>query len=183
MDRTACINLPEFPVQLLLRRHPDWKNYPVAVVDADKPQGEILQVNECARSFRILPGMRYAAGLSLSGILRAAVVPDKDAIWCFEVSDKPAAVLQMPGLSGPSDIAVKQIKDGILVTGVSSGMSKGRIEIFTSDGRRIDTPIVRNRHGRSDVYIGTVHMASGVYFIRLKATNNMYVLRVCLPHD
>jgi protein ImuB len=50
----------------------------VAVVDADKPQGEILQVNKRARSFRILPGMRYAAGLSQAGILRAAVVPDKE---------------------------------------------------------------------------------------------------------
>lgn len=78
MDRTACINLPAFRVQLLLRRHPDWKNQPVAVVDSDKPQGTILQVNEHARSFRILPGMRYAAGLALDGSLRAAVVLEKE---------------------------------------------------------------------------------------------------------
>ena len=74
MDRTACINLPVFPVQLLLRRHPDWKRHPVAVVDSDRPQGVILWVNDRARSFRILPGMRYAGGLSLAGGLRAAVV-------------------------------------------------------------------------------------------------------------
>jgi protein ImuB len=78
MDRTACINLPVFMVQLLLRRHPDWKNQPVAVVEADKPQGTILQVNQRARSFRILPGMRYAAGLALDGSLRAAVVLEKE---------------------------------------------------------------------------------------------------------
>ena len=78
MDRMACINLPVFTVQLLLRRFPAWKNQPVAVVDVDKPQGTILQVNEQALSFRILPGMRYAAGLALNGGLRAAVVSKKD---------------------------------------------------------------------------------------------------------
>lgn len=78
MDRMACLNLPVFPVQLLLRRHPDWKDQPVAVVDADKPQGMILWVNERARSSRILPGMRYAAGLSLAGSLRGGVVPKRE---------------------------------------------------------------------------------------------------------
>ena len=78
MDRMACINLPVFAVQLLLRRHPDWKDQPVAVVDVDKPQGTILQVNERADSSRILPGMRYAAGLALDGNLRAAVVSEAE---------------------------------------------------------------------------------------------------------
>ncbi len=78
MDRMACINLPVFMVQLLLRRHPDWRNQPVAVVDVDKPQGTILQVNERAGSSRILPGMRYAAGLALDGNLRTAVVSEAD---------------------------------------------------------------------------------------------------------
>jgi protein ImuB len=78
MNRMACVNLPDFPVQLLLCRHPDWKNEPVAVVDTDKPQGTILYANHRARSFRILPGMRYAAGLSLTAGLRAAVVANKE---------------------------------------------------------------------------------------------------------
>jgi len=46
------------------------------VVDLDKPQGIILWSNEHARSFRILPGMRYAAGLSLTKELRAGVVEE-----------------------------------------------------------------------------------------------------------
>jgi protein ImuB len=78
MDRMACVDLPVLPLQLLLRRHPDWRTHPVAVVDHDKPQGVILQVNERARSSRILPGMRYAAALSLSGDLRAAVVAPQE---------------------------------------------------------------------------------------------------------
>ena len=72
MDRMACVDLPAFPLQLLLRRHPDWREHPVAVVDCDKPQGKILWVNERARAQRILPGMRYAAALSLAARLRAA---------------------------------------------------------------------------------------------------------------
>ncbi len=78
MDQMACINLPTFTVQLLLRRHPDWKHQPVAVVDVDRPQGTILQANQRARSFQIQPGMRYAAGLALDGNLRAAVVLAKE---------------------------------------------------------------------------------------------------------
>jgi len=78
MDRLACVDLPFFPLQLLLRRHPEWRKHPVVVVDSDKPQGIIRYVNERARSFRILPGMRYAAGLSLTGDLRAAVMPRAD---------------------------------------------------------------------------------------------------------
>lgn len=74
MGRTACIDLPAFPLQLLLRRHPEWRGHPVAVVESDRPQGMIRWVNEEARSFRILPGMRYAAGLSLAGTLRAGEV-------------------------------------------------------------------------------------------------------------
>jgi protein ImuB len=86
VDRTACVNLPVFPVQLLLRRHPEWRKHPVAVVDSDRPQGAILWVNDRARSFRILPGMRYAAGLSLAGGLRAAVVSKE------EIGDAVAAL-------------------------------------------------------------------------------------------
>ena len=74
MDRTACVDLPAFPLQLLLQDHPDWQDSPAAVVDRDHPQGVLLWVNEHARRYRVLPGMRYAAGLSLSGQLRAAEV-------------------------------------------------------------------------------------------------------------
>ncbi|MDH3591545.1 MAG: DNA polymerase Y family protein, partial [Planctomycetota bacterium] len=75
MDRLACIDLPAFPLQLLLRRHPEWKDRPVAVVDKDNAQGKLLWVNERARASRLLPGMRYAAALSLNGSLCAAEVP------------------------------------------------------------------------------------------------------------
>jgi protein ImuB len=74
-DRLACVDLPAFALQLLLRRHPEWSAYPVAVVAEDKPQGLILQVNESARRCGVLPGLRYAAGFSLARGLRAGEVP------------------------------------------------------------------------------------------------------------
>jgi protein ImuB len=75
VDRIACVNVPEFPLQILLRRHPEWATLPVAVLDRDKAQGVTLWVNEAARRVRILPGMRYASALSLSSQLRGAEVP------------------------------------------------------------------------------------------------------------
>jgi len=75
MDRMACVDLPALPLQLLLKQHPDWHARPAAVVDCDKPQGLVLWANERARALRVLPGMRYAAALTLAGDLRAAVVP------------------------------------------------------------------------------------------------------------
>ncbi len=74
MDRTACVDVPALPLQLLGMRHPAWKGLPVVVVAEDKPQGIILWSNEQARAHRILPGHRYAHGLSLARDLRAGVV-------------------------------------------------------------------------------------------------------------
>lgn len=74
----ACIDIKSFPLQLLLRREPTWRNLPAAVVAQDKPNARILWLNERARAHGILPGMRYSAGLGLSADLCAGVVePDE----------------------------------------------------------------------------------------------------------
>ena len=78
MDQLACVDLPAFPLQLLLKRHPAWASFPVAVVAEDKPQGEISGVNERARASRILPGCRYSHGLSLAADLRAGTVTPEE---------------------------------------------------------------------------------------------------------
>jgi protein ImuB len=78
MARLACVDLPEFPLQFLLSRHPEWKQLPSAVVAQDKPQAEILWVSPEARAAGVLPGMRYAQALSLARGLRAAEVPARD---------------------------------------------------------------------------------------------------------
>ena len=74
LDRLACVDLPAFPLQLLLKRHPGWAAYPAAVVAEDKPQGLILWINDKARQSGVLPGMRYATGFSLTSALRAGEV-------------------------------------------------------------------------------------------------------------
>ncbi len=76
--RTACVHLPAFPLQLLLRRQNDFRGVPAAVVDRDHPQGRILWANEEARQQRVLPGHRYAAALGICPELRAAEVPPEE---------------------------------------------------------------------------------------------------------
>jgi protein ImuB len=78
VDRTACVDVPAFPLQLLLQRRQEWAVLPVAVVAEDRPHGVVLWVNERARGAGVLPGMRYAAALSLVPDLRAAVVPEDE---------------------------------------------------------------------------------------------------------
>ncbi|MBZ0168227.1 DNA polymerase IV, devoid of proofreading, damage-inducible protein P [Candidatus Methylomirabilis lanthanidiphila] len=74
MDRLACVNLPALPLQLLLRRHPEWAIHPVAVIAEDRPQGFICYMNAAAHKAGVRPGLRYAAGCSLAADLRAGVV-------------------------------------------------------------------------------------------------------------
>lgn len=75
MDRLACVNFAAFPLQLLLKRHPEWSAYPAAVIAEDKPQAAILWVNEKARRAGVRPDLRFAAAASLAPDLRAGVVP------------------------------------------------------------------------------------------------------------
>jgi protein ImuB len=74
MDRLACIDVPDLPLQILARRHPSWRGLPFAVVARDTPQGALLWIDECARRKRLRPGMRHAEALSLCPELRADVV-------------------------------------------------------------------------------------------------------------
>ncbi len=88
MERIACVNLSEFPLQILLRRRPEWKDHPTVVVDRDHAQGVVLWVDDRARERRILQGMRYASALSLSSALRAGVVSE------FEIQENVAEIAE-----------------------------------------------------------------------------------------
>jgi protein ImuB len=70
----VCVHIPALPLQLLLQRHPTWRDRPTAVVDRDSPQGKLLWVSERARRRRILPGMRWASALALDQELVAGTV-------------------------------------------------------------------------------------------------------------
>jgi len=78
MSRLACVEIRDFPLQLLLKREPGFPGRPAAVVEADRPQAKILWLNEQARACGILPGMRYAAGLALASDLCAGVVSPRE---------------------------------------------------------------------------------------------------------
>ena len=85
--RLACVDIPALPLQLAQRSHPEWKGEAIAVVDKDSPNGLVLWANELARKHGILPGLRYAAGLSLAAGLRATVVePDAISALLAEVT-------------------------------------------------------------------------------------------------
>lgn len=73
--RIACLELPELPLQILLRDHPHWRGHPVALVPEDAPQAPLVRVNRAARKLRLRTGMRYGAARSLVPDLRAGVVP------------------------------------------------------------------------------------------------------------
>ncbi len=78
VDRMACVDVPALPLQLLIRRHPDWSNQPAVVLKRDTPHGAILWLNEAARRSGVLTGMSYAAGLALTSDLRGVeIAPDE----------------------------------------------------------------------------------------------------------
>lgn len=78
MDRLACVDVPAFPLQLLLIKEPELVGHPVVVVDEDKPLGLVVWCNEAAREQGVLSGMRYAAALSLVRGLRAGVIGERE---------------------------------------------------------------------------------------------------------
>ena len=74
MHRLACVDIRAFALQLLLKKQPDWRGMPAAVVAEEKPQAFLLWVNEKAWKLGIRPGQRYAAALALTSCLRAGTV-------------------------------------------------------------------------------------------------------------
>jgi protein ImuB len=101
MDRLACVDVPELPLQLLHLRQPSFAAYPAAVVEADRPQGKLLWVNEKARALRILPGMSYAEGLAISVDLRASTVSEHEI--ALGVTDLTRALRTFSPEVEPSD--------------------------------------------------------------------------------
>jgi len=78
MSRLACVEIRDFPLQLLRKRERGFQGRPTAVVEADRPQARLLWVDDRARECGILPGMRYAAGLALASDLCAGVVTARE---------------------------------------------------------------------------------------------------------
>lgn len=74
LRRIACIDVPDLPLQILLRAHPDWRDAPVGVVAEDRPEAPLVLINRHARALRLRTGMRFGAAKSLLPELRAGTV-------------------------------------------------------------------------------------------------------------
>jgi protein ImuB len=93
VDRWACVSLAALPLQLLVRRQPNFRDLPAVVVSEDKPQGEVLWANDHALRLGALPGHSYAVALSIVKGLHAGVVSNleianateeiKSVLWEF----------------------------------------------------------------------------------------------------
>ena len=78
VDRLACVDVAALPLQLLLRRHPDWAPFPVAVVEDDRPQAPVLFLNVRAYRAGVRSGQRYATALSLAPALHGGTVSSSE---------------------------------------------------------------------------------------------------------
>ncbi len=74
MDRLACVDVPALPLQLLLRAHPEWGPQPVALVQDERPQSQVLRCNRPARAAGVRPGMRAGTARSLAPALRTGSI-------------------------------------------------------------------------------------------------------------
>ena len=74
LRRLACIDVPDLPLQMLLRDHPSYRDAPTAVVAEERPEAELLLLNRHARALRLRTGMRFGAAKSLVPELRAGSV-------------------------------------------------------------------------------------------------------------
>ena len=77
-ERVACINIQVLPLQLLLRKQPQWNGRPVAVVEKETPHSSILWINPAAHQAGIRSGMCYSSALSLDQNLCAGTVSEEE---------------------------------------------------------------------------------------------------------
>jgi protein ImuB len=76
----ACIFVPDFPVEALLRAEPELRTQPLAVLEGKAPLQKILAVNENARRAGIDPGMTKLQIEACTGlVLRARSLPQEAA--------------------------------------------------------------------------------------------------------
>lgn len=89
MDRWACVDVFELPLQLLLADHPDWHNRPAAVVDRPDPRAEILHLNDRARRRGLRRGMAHSEAVGVVPRLCA------DAVDTARIDEKSEAIAEL----------------------------------------------------------------------------------------
>ena len=94
MERYACMDAKEFPLQALLRLRPELQNKPVAVLDGEPPWEQVCSLNSAARRLGIAPGMTR---LEMEMFPAALVLPRSHA----EEAATRAALLECAGTFSP----------------------------------------------------------------------------------
>src|SRR5690242_11554462 len=79
MTAFACIFVPDFPVEALLRAEPELRSKAVAVLEGKAPLQKISTVNEKARRAGILPEMTKLQVESCSGLVLRPRSPLQEA--------------------------------------------------------------------------------------------------------
>jgi protein ImuB len=76
----ACIFVPDFPVEALLRAEPELRSQPLAVLEGKAPLQKVFAVNENARRAGVDPGMTKLQIEACAGlVLRARSLPQEAA--------------------------------------------------------------------------------------------------------
>ncbi len=75
----AAVALPRLRLQILLRRRPEWRGDPVAVVEEDSPEAPLLELSATAIERGLRPGLRLGAARNADLELRTAVVSSLEA--------------------------------------------------------------------------------------------------------
>lgn len=74
MSRLACVDVPALPLQILLRRHPAWREGPAAVLTEDRVHARIRWANRRAIRLGVRPGMPQVAATARCPELRVGHV-------------------------------------------------------------------------------------------------------------
>jgi protein ImuB len=130
VDLKACVSLPCFALQLLCRKHPEWKDLPVAVVSEEKPLATVLQLNREARRAGARTGMRYSAALALIPSLRAGTVSRE------QLQQAGGALLQLLHRFSP-EVEPAAFEEGVFWLG-AGGLERlfGSVERWVEELRR-----------------------------------------------
>lgn len=76
--RTACLRLPQFPLQLLLRQNPDWQGKRVVWLPELKAEARVRYLSAEAAAAGVQPGARYATVLgTVPGLLAGTTTEEE----------------------------------------------------------------------------------------------------------
>jgi protein ImuB len=75
----ACLFVPDFPVQAVVRLEPELRNKPVAILAGAPPLTKVFSVNPAARKLGVEEGMTKAQAEAFEGIIRRWRSPSQEA--------------------------------------------------------------------------------------------------------